>query len=488
MITLHSPEFIKRRGWWGLVLLGLFAIVLRMIAIGQESFWTDEVLTLNVLHKGVWQGVCEFETSPPLFFLLLKGWSFIFGEGHVALRTFAALAGSMAVPALWLCARRWGLSPAMATLAALMLAISPFAFINSQQNRYYTLLMLFGVIWVATLPALMERAPKPRIHWPFVWAGLACFFTHYYSMFLFLGGGVGLLLWWLFESRDPRAMAGIFKNFLVLAGLAAFDTPLFLHQLHIANNWWQGPPNAQQLRSVFTQMFWVGPSVEAVGWRLHLIEIMRNVALLGYGVYLVRIAAARGADEARRAFLRGLIFACFGILPILAAFAYSRWVSPVFIADRYPILFLPGFILWVAAGWDGLPRRVRPLALPLLLAGVVALSGASIWHYWTTTQMFDWRGSIRTVEGGWRDGDAIVFCPTWMMESYINNGGNVRNEVDSMNLDAVNQSKRVWLIMWEQAPAESKRPELQKLRHNHGDRIIVHTPDTTLSLIDLAKK
>lgn len=488
MNTLRSPEFLQRKSWWGLALLGLFAMIIRLIAIGQESFWTDEVLTLNVLRKGVWQGLCAFETSPPLYFLLLKGWSLIFGEGHVALRTFSVLAGGLAVPALWICARRWGLGGGLATVTALLLAISPFACLQSQQNRYYAMMMLFGIVWLATLPALLVREREPRVHWPFVLAGVVCFYTHYYFLFLFFGGAVGLGLWWLCENRTWRSAKGMIKSFLVLGALAFFDMPLFLHQLHLANNWWLEKPNSQALRAVFTQMFWIGPSVSAAGWRLHTIEALRWLALAGYALYLVRIALGRGGAAARHALLNGLVFACIGILPILAGYVYSIQVNPIFIADRYPLLFLPGFLMWAAVGWDGLPRRLRPVTWPLILAAMLVLSTLSIWSYWTTFQAFDWRGGIRTINSQWREGDAMAFCPMWMVDNYLKNGGEVRNGLESQNVDSLTQAGRVWLFMWEQAPAESKRPELQSLRHEHGDQVIIQTPDTTLSLIDMAKK
>lgn len=485
------------RTWIFIAVLGILSIAFRLVRIGQESFWADEVWSLFSIQQGVFHWIWNIESTPPLFFLLLKGWGMIFGHSHVALRAFSATAGGVAVPALYYCARRWRLDRAAATAAALIMAVHPFAYWQSQQNRYYAILMLLGILWLAAVPALMERGRRRMIHWPFCLMGFACFATHYYFALYALGVGAGLLGWWLLARRDGRSLARLVINFALMGLLMFTLLPLFLHQRAHTPAGFLPPPSYDQLLSVFRAIYWagvwisIGPWRWPFSWRIWLILLLSAASLIGYGCRLTRAARRRGGDEAGEAggergigFVDGQVLLAAFLLPTLAAFYISRKLTPIFIADRYTILFLPAFVLWLCAGWSLWPRLARKGMLALAVLAMGALGLGTITHYWTTYQEFDWCGAIRKVDAEWREGDAAVFCPNWNVANYTNNGGVPRSVIGSTNIAALERAKRVWLFVWEQAPESDGRLKLQQWRASRKHTPLITLPQMTLTLVE----
>ena len=88
---LDRARAAPRRGgrWPRCVLL---AAALRFATLGEQSFWYDEAFTpVHVLHAEPRRRRCtrssHTENTPPLWYVLIWGWSRVFGTGAVALRS-----------------------------------------------------------------------------------------------------------------------------------------------------------------------------------------------------------------------------------------------------------------------------------------------------------------------------------------------------------------------------------------------------------------
>lgn len=480
------PEAAGRRAWPWLAALGVAAIGFRLIGINQESFWIDEVWSLRAVQQGVFHWVWNVESTPPLFFLLLKGWSAVFGQSHAALRAFSALAGGLAVPALYRCARRWGLGPWPAAVAALCLALSPFAYWQSQQNRYYGLLLLFGVLWLGAVPALLDPARPRRLHWPFVGWGFACFATHYYFAFYFIALAPGLLLGWLVARRDGRTLGRLALNYGVLGLFMATLLPLFLHQIGASPAGYLAPPTWEQLWTLLGTIYWAGVWTWIghwrwpFSWRITLVVLLAVASLAGYGWALLR-----GRGRAGVSLAPGLLLGWAFLAPILLAFFFSRLVLPIFINDRYTILFLPPFLLCLCAGWSLWPRSARGAVLGLALLGMGALSLGTIPRYWAEYQDYDWVGMGRTIAAQWREGDALVFSPDWLENNYFDNGGTAPRKIPPADLAAIARARRVWLFMWEHPPLDPSRAALRQWRErNRHEAVGANRSEISLTRVE----
>ena len=84
------------------------------------------------------------DTSPPLYYVLLNGWTRWFGTGDVALRTFSLLCAVACFPLLWWLAIQIG--GATAAVPALMLfGFAPAAVWYSIEGRMYSLVWLLVI-------------------------------------------------------------------------------------------------------------------------------------------------------------------------------------------------------------------------------------------------------------------------------------------------------------------------------------------------------
>ncbi len=146
-------------------------------------------------------------THPPLYFLIAHIWMRLFPshEGWVtiwAVRSLPALLGAVSIPAMfglgWLAFR----SRLIAHLAALLMAVSPYAVYLAQEARHYTLVSLWVIAslscWVLALQIGSKSQSLP------LWLGgawiavNACgMATHYFFVLTLLSEAVVLLGFWL---------------------------------------------------------------------------------------------------------------------------------------------------------------------------------------------------------------------------------------------------------------------------------------------------
>ena len=150
---------------------------------------------------------------PPGYYLLLRGWLALTGfpTGHAdptgyrlefAAAFLSLLFGVLLVPLTWQLARRLRLGDTTATVAALLVAVSPFGVWYSQEVRMYTLGATLGVLCLlAAAPFLFGDATTGRL-WRaavlFAVAAAAGLYTLYYFAFLLISINllvIPLLLW-----------------------------------------------------------------------------------------------------------------------------------------------------------------------------------------------------------------------------------------------------------------------------------------------------
>src|SRR3954469_12915120 len=119
----------------------LAGALLRFATLDVQSYWLDEVATVNILRHGfgdMISAVSAGESTPPLYYVLAWVWSKLFGTGEVGLRSLSALFGTLAVPAAYLTARRLA-SPVAGAIAAGLVALNPYLVWYSQEARSYAL-------------------------------------------------------------------------------------------------------------------------------------------------------------------------------------------------------------------------------------------------------------------------------------------------------------------------------------------------------------
>ena len=285
---------------------------LRFATLGTQHFWPDEAVTAGLLRLDLWDlltAMSTTESTPPLYYLIARGWALAFGTGEVGLRSLSALLGTLTIPVAYaigatLASQRAGLA------AAALTAASPALVWYSQETRSYALLVLLGALSLLFVARALRHDGARELWW---WAATAVLAvaTHYFAVFLVAGEALWLLV------AHPRRRVATAAAAAVAAGGASL-LPLALHQSRQGNLDFIGEtPLHTRLVNTAEELL-AGPTAE----RLEPAVVVVVAAAL---VALVLAATARESD--RRTALTLVALALAGIAaPVALAAAGSDYL------------------------------------------------------------------------------------------------------------------------------------------------------------------
>lgn len=117
------------------------ATILRIINLNQ-SLWLDETISaIAVQDNSFLDLITKFapgDVHPPLYYLILKLWTNIFGYSEVALRLPSVIFGVLTVFVVYKIGGKI-FNPRVGALAAIFIAVNPLAVYYSQEARMYSL-------------------------------------------------------------------------------------------------------------------------------------------------------------------------------------------------------------------------------------------------------------------------------------------------------------------------------------------------------------
>ena len=135
----------KRRGL--LLALTWLAFALRTWSLTAQSLWRDEVDALIFATRPLADVLATFRQpgqNGPLFFLALRPWLAAAGHSEFALRFPSALAGTLAVPLIYLLMRRLVEDRRPALITALLMATAPYLVWYGQEAKMYAVLTVLA--------------------------------------------------------------------------------------------------------------------------------------------------------------------------------------------------------------------------------------------------------------------------------------------------------------------------------------------------------
>lgn len=374
-----------RRTWLLLGALTAAGAALRLPFLSLQSLWYDETFTLAIVEQDglaqVWDQIRLTESTPPLYYLVTWAWTQLVGStSDAALRTPAAVAGVLCVPAAYLAVRRLAGERVALGVAALT-AASPVLISYSLNARAYPLVVLFGCL---SLWAMGEALAGRGWRWFAAWTLLAaaCLWTHYYAVFL-VAAELGLLLWRLPGARGRVLAAAAGVGVVCLPLLRILPDQRDERASHI-----ESLDLADRVEQAVRQMA-AGPNPpsRALEWLA--------VALGAGGIALGAWLAARGRQR-DLLWLAGVTVA----VPLL--------LDVVGIDNHFFMRNL--LVAWAAlaaiAALALIRARAVPLALTLGVFVALAVATHADWHH----QNADWEGAVKEL-GADADGVPVVVLP-----------------------------------------------------------------------------
>lgn len=300
------------------------------------------------------------DTSPPLYYLLLSGWTRIFGTGDVALRLCSLGFAVLALPFVWLLGRDLG-GTRMAWTAAVLFACAPVSLFYSIEGRMYSLLWCLAAALAWTTLALHRRGGRPGLLAAWVAVAAAGLLTHYFFLFVWCAFAAWLLL---FPGGVRRTTVVVLA---AASGLAIapwyVQVPASLARWRVSGDWLSTPLSG---REALTRPFELAWSLLAGGsfWGgSPTVDAALAAAYLLLALYLLRAGLIRGLFTPDRLLLWAWVAAAvFGpfVFDLLRHTGASR-------VTRYVLAGLPGALLLAALGIEQLRGRAHTAFTALVL-------------------------------------------------------------------------------------------------------------------------
>ncbi|MFT4103427.1 MAG: glycosyltransferase family 39 protein [Burkholderiaceae bacterium] len=334
-----------------LLLILSVSAALRFHALGQQPLWLDEGYSWWDAQQSwadIWRLVPQCDPHPPLYFVLLKGWTGLFGDGALAMRALSASMGVATTAVIYLAGRQ--ISRPIGLVAALFFALTPFQIEFAHEARPYALLCLGGSLIVyGALRALRDR--RAGIGWAALTIGsLIVLWANNTSVLIVASmvGGFGLLM-----ALDQRMRKRWHALLVALAVIGVCWLPYL-------------PLLIEQARGVSSD-FWIP---KPIGWRFTN-ELRFVVSLSSYEAVYWAVAALFGGLVLlwRRGYWRqAILLAALGGAPVLLNYGVSMVSRSIFIG-RALIGVAPAMAIMLACAVMLIGSvRWRALALVALLA------------------------------------------------------------------------------------------------------------------------
>lgn len=196
MFSRHSKRGTE---WIALAAIFILGFTLRLINIGAEPYWGDEILSLDIsthfqsLTEMV-RYIGEVEFHPPLYYVIIRSWTSWFGISELATRLPSLFFGMGVMGVTYAMGRRFfGVTAAL--VATFAIAISPMQIEFSQEARPYAMVCFFGALSAFLVWEYLRRRRKIHLILYAVASILGLYLNYSYFFIIFATAG-----WWAMES------------------------------------------------------------------------------------------------------------------------------------------------------------------------------------------------------------------------------------------------------------------------------------------------
>lgn len=395
-----------------LLLLTLLGFGVRLAFLGRQSLWYDEAFSLAVASapwEVFWSALLSDGVHPPGYYLLLRAALPLFGGMEFGLRFLSAAAGTLAVPLLARLARCLFRREEAGLLAALLLALNPFAIWYAQEARQYALLLALTLAAGWTYLRLLNR-PSWRRWWPFTLVTALSFLLHYFAFVFVLAQFVHLigllrrrpiaLRWWF--AAQAVAAAPFLPWAVAIAGREGRNFGI---------GWIQPVSPLDPLLTLSNLGFALSDPASVWTWLGVVVVLSSQFSVFGsrfsgFGSRFSGLSSRFSALKFRGSTLHPSSFILIFLLtPILFTFLLS-FRLPLYV-DRFLIVSLPALLLGLVGGtMVSSPAWLRRGTM-LVLVATTALAGGRLFVDPALTKE-DWRAAAAYVEAAERAGDLLA--------------------------------------------------------------------------------
>jgi len=344
----------------------ILGLVLRLVSLNQ-SFWLDEATTSYVASQLSFREIIlKFSPGdfhPPLYYLLLKVWSDIFGSSEIALRFPSIIFGLLTIYFVYLLGKKL-FTNKVGLIAAVLLATSGLHIYYSQEARMYSLVTLL----ISYLVYLFLKKKWLIFSIILMFVGL----TDYPALLI-------IPVFWILAKKDWKKLLA---SHIPLVVSFLFWLPIFIKQLSVglsvntnSPGWWKllGQTSVKNLALVPVKFI-----LGRIGFD--------NKYVYGLVVGVVSIVIIYLLIKSLKKFTKTSIFWYWLVIPTALACIVGFKIS---ILSYFRLLFvLPAFYLLIAVGISKVKKYANYLLGILLILNLI-FSGIYLFN--PKFQREDWK-------------------------------------------------------------------------------------------------
>lgn len=454
-ITAWSLDLatVNRLQTVALAAITFLAATLRFYKLGEWSFWIDEIYTINHSQAHYSSVALMLRNIPPhtnwipVSLLLTSGVISKLGISEWSVRLAPAMIGTVSIPILYLPIKKM-FGSVVALISALLLAVSPWHILWSQNGRFYVALMLFYTL-----------------------ALLAFYFGLEYKRPAYLILGMPLFYLALSERMLAGFAVPVIAVYLIAALVFRFSPPAGLN-----------PPNVLILLiPVFTGLAievhslvstgssrFLGDADAFIGYAIDSPVRILILIVFSIGVPVVVLGAFAGGWLALQRSRAGLFMLVSAMLPIALLIGISPWA---FVVERYALITLPAWLILTAVAIEQLakwlPRQGRWLGAAVLVLLLADAAASHLMYYQLNNgNRPDWRGAFAYVAAHKAPGDLVVSTRPEIGRYYLGTDQDIIGLPEINPAQLVAREIPVWFVIDSEAVWDAPGAKTQWMEEN----------------------
>lgn len=424
------------------------AFLLRILAISPRTLWWDELFswwTLQLDLSNYFKVILQ-DVNFPLYYIILRGWSYLTGSSEFLLRLLSVFFSTVSVYYVFLIGKIW--NPKAAIYSSSLAAFSWFHIYYAPEVRFYALLSMLSVMSIYYFVKLINNSNKLNTR-AYIISTLLLLYTHPFGIFIFAAQSVLLLLFYI-DSNLPEKAYSSYKKIIV--GLIPLIPIAGIQFLPIGDPYWGWieSPTLQEIISVLTKFS--GNTTLLVFF----------LVLLLASLYGFRRNLRREDDS-----LTLLLWLCLGFSLILP-WVLSKIVFPVFIA-KYMIGGAMAYYSLIGLGLSKIPDLSTQI---IIFTGILAISVPLITgNVYEINPHEPWNQTVHDIESNYTEGDTVIYNGHFSRFAFEKYGEKQLN-MTSIPQKHVYDSRDDYIVASSERP-QVKESDIAKIepRINHSNRI-----------------
>lgn len=365
-LSKRMTNFLDSK-WGGRIMLLLAIVIflsLTLTRLTASSIWFDESFSAYIIRFD-WSDLIHYtaiDVHPPLYYLLLKAWSLLFGANVAALRGLSVALGVVVILLVYLLVKKL-FKQRTAVVATILLAISPMFVRYGIEMRMYMLVCVIALLATLVFCKIITATKSLKLRWYVLYGVLLSvgMWTHYMVITVWLAHWVARAV---YLHSSGYSGIGLLKKFFNKGWIVAHAVAIALYIPWI--------PVALKQMSGLKYGFWIPPvtintPAEYVSDFLLYREASSTTEWWAVLAVITLALILVGAMRARRALIRqdkkmSKMYEAIGILavaPVLLLMILSLYPLHSMFVERYlmpavvvsVIVIASAIVWWKGARW-----------------------------------------------------------------------------------------------------------------------------------------